>query len=99
MQNIVTKKNDSLDIQDSASLSLKKEQYSAYRLTGLSILIATGLIGLSLYLNISSQNHKNLAIAKNEAQAYLNKDLAMRLWATDHGPSVPEWVRQFLVIN
>jgi two-component system, cell cycle sensor histidine kinase and response regulator CckA len=58
---------------------------SLYRNAAAAALIWTLLTGGSLLWDVYQERADMLELATNEAKATLNKDLAFRQWATDHG--------------
>jgi len=50
-----------------------------------AVLIWTAALAGLLMWEISREHQQSIAMASKEAQAYFNKDKAIRLWATSHG--------------
>ena len=56
-----------------------------YRLLGVVALLWSGVLGGSLAWNIADERDQTLELARNEARANFNKDVAFRQWAAKHG--------------
>jgi len=70
--------DDQLDIA-------KGSKTMVYRYHILAVVTWTLLIAASVYWNISHDREQVIQLAKNTAKAYFKKDLALRLWASEHG--------------
>ncbi len=72
---------DDHKIKDTSKISFSMLK----RYTAVAIAVWTIIIAGSLVWDIQHENKDAIELAKNEARAIFNKDLAFRMWAASHG--------------
>lgn len=65
--------------------AMKSSHQQARLNTALAVVLWTVFIGLSLAWNVYQQRKEVMEFARIQAEANLNKDIAFRRWATEHG--------------